>query len=358
MAPLDDSRASLERRLAALLGISIDDDRDYAVDVLEALLEIGNVEDAVEYLSGFVAGDGSDGEDLLGFARDLERFKRGEEIDTAPTQNAKDEAEVSLETKPKAKAVLDEAAAHREEIRRREAAAKEREREEQDRLAKMKAEEDEQRQIREEAAATLAEKKMAEQFSVKKAAANPQDVVSKMQTSALKGASAKQPHNQSKGKQKQKQKSLGETTKKAEPNPRAKKQNDKAKKGKSKQKECGCFGNKHKPLTNCLHCGRIACEGEGIDDYCHFCGFYIEDFSTKTDGNAKIASALRHKERLLQFDRESVKRTHIHDDQEDYFAVSNSMWATSDEQEDARQLEEERRKKIHERGNQVMSINF
>jgi hypothetical protein len=39
---------------------------------------------------------------------------------------------------------------------------------------------------------------------------------------------------------------------------------------------CGCFGTKHKPLTNCLFCGRISCTREGYD-FCPFCGFQVEE---------------------------------------------------------------------------------
>lgn len=39
---------------------------------------------------------------------------------------------------------------------------------------------------------------------------------------------------------------------------------------------CGCFGTKHKVLTNCLYCGRISCIEEGYD-FCPFCGYLIEE---------------------------------------------------------------------------------
>jgi len=45
--------------------------------------------------------------------------------------------------------------------------------------------------------------------------------------------------------------------------------------GKAKR-ECGCFGTYHKPLTNCLHCGRISCNEEGYD-FCPFCGYLVEE---------------------------------------------------------------------------------
>ena len=75
---------------------------------------------------------------------------------------------------------------------------------------------------------------------------------------------------------------------------------------------------------------------------------------TATISNA----ALAHKERLLEFDRTSAARTHIHDDQEDYFVTSTNMWPTNEEQEDAREMEEARQKKLHQRQKQVLDINF
>lgn len=43
---------------------------------------------------------------------------------------------------------------------------------------------------------------------------------------------------------------------------------------------CGCFGTVHKPLTNCLYCGRIACIKEGYD-FCPFCGLMLEKVESK-----------------------------------------------------------------------------
>jgi hypothetical protein len=42
------------------------------------------------------------------------------------------------------------------------------------------------------------------------------------------------------------------------------------------KRNCGCFGTLHKPLTNCLYCGRITCEEEGYD-FCPFCGYLVEE---------------------------------------------------------------------------------
>lgn len=64
---------------------------------------------------------------------------------------------------------------------------------------------------------------------------------------------------------------------------------------------CGCFGTKHKPLTNCLYCGRISCAAEGYD-YCPFCGLMVETVIDGIDTKAWI-----QKERLLRFDREFAR---------------------------------------------------
>lgn len=40
------------------------------------------------------------------------------------------------------------------------------------------------------------------------------------------------------------------------------------------RKVCGCLATIHKPVGNCLACGRIACEVEG-EGICSFCGTYV-----------------------------------------------------------------------------------
>ena len=54
------------------------------------------------------------------------------------------------------------------------------------------------------------------------------------------------------------------------------KQDGKINRAKGKAKiVCGCFGTKHKALTNCLICGRISCSKEGYD-FCASCGWLVE----------------------------------------------------------------------------------
>jgi len=121
---------------------------------------------------------------------------------------------------------------------------------------------------------------------------------------------------------------------------------------------CGCFGTVHKPITNCLHCGRIACEREGYG-YCGFCGFLIEKV-TPVDRNSdgKFDKALLHKERLLKYDREFTKRTHVYDDQADYFSNATSMWLDENERNDAEERDAARQKYIHERKKQTLTLDL
>jgi hypothetical protein len=53
-------------------------------------------------------------------------------------------------------------------------------------------------------------------------------------------------------------------------------------KGKAKF-ECGCFGNKHKALANCLHCGRVSCQKEGYD-FCPFCEYLVQPVQVPEEG--------------------------------------------------------------------------
>jgi hypothetical protein len=57
---------------------------------------------------------------------------------------------------------------------------------------------------------------------------------------------------------------------------------------------CGCFGNVHKPLANCLYCGRISCEREGYS-YCAFCGNLVEP----ANGTRYVRAACRNVSRFL-----------------------------------------------------------
>ena len=115
---------------------------------------------------------------------------------------------------------------------------------------------------------------------------------------------------------------------------------------------CGCFGSLHKPLTNCLYCGRISCAREGYD-FCAFCGLQVEEVMEKSSDAATV-----HKNRLLRFDREFARRTVIFDDQADYFSNQTSTWLTEDEKAEAKEIESDRQTKLHTRKKQMLDIVF
>ncbi|EJK45266.1 hypothetical protein THAOC_36124 [Thalassiosira oceanica] len=342
----DGSHELLTQQLAGLLGMGSEEE-EYVSDVLGSLVEVAdNPGDVAEYLSSFGC---MESDVLLRFAENLRRYKHGEDI--SPQKNDGNLEAAVTETKNQTDApsrVLDEAASEREEIKRRELEAKERQAREEERWRLKKKEEEE----RKTAAKVRAKSTKAPKPTTKNASgtntkghtkqtasrptsstkAKPAASVSKSTTPAMMGVDI-----------------LNEVSQIANKAPLKK-----AMFGKPKNPECGCFGQKYAPLTNCLNCGRISCEAEGYD-YCHFCGFLIEDFSKRANVSE---SAQMHKERLLEFDRTSASRTHVHDDQEDYFVTSTNMFATESEQADARAMEEERRRKLHERQKQKLEINF
>lgn len=133
---------------------------------------------------------------------------------------------------------------------------------------------------------------------------------------------------------------------------------------------CECQAAKHKLIANCLKCGRIVCENEGSGP-CYFCGSLVcrreelekirsgsnkgnhlrDELMKKTwsspsfndrgasgasdDMNfdmTKLQRAIDHKNKLLDYDRTSAKRTQVIDDESDYFNT-NSKWLNSNQRD-------------------------
>lgn len=323
-------KESLLKRLAVILDVG-DEDTDYVTDVLDQLIEIGeDVDDVVSYLTSFLGGDddADDNSDLSTFANNIRRFKLGEEIIIENTADSFSKSDTKQQ----------------EDLQQQ---------------RKSKENQKKQQPVRHQltgesvSAATPAKKAMKSSEITEKPKPKSDKVIegsSKQTKNAFSSAATKDPPTQ------QGSTSKSIATKKEQKQPLLPKAPKELKKGKAKR-ICGCFGTKHKPLTNCLHCGRISCEVEGYD-FCPHCHILIEDFSQRIRGDRTSSSALLHKERLLEFDRTAAARTHILDDQEDYFVSSNSMWSTQEEQNNARDKEDERRKLLHERQKQTLAINF
>ncbi|KAG5683525.1 hypothetical protein PVAND_012799 [Polypedilum vanderplanki] len=137
--------------------------------------------------------------------------------------------------------------------------------------------------------------------------------------------------------------------------------------------KCDCQASKHKLINNCLQCGRIVCEQEG-SGACLFCGNFVcseEELKlinsqTKKGDNLKkslmnskgLTDALAHRDRLLEYDKQSERRTTVIDDESDYFK-SNSVWLSDEERLKLKNLEDELRSHKHEsRRNQKVTLDF
>ncbi|XP_042235200.1 activating signal cointegrator 1-like [Homarus americanus] len=152
--------------------------------------------------------------------------------------------------------------------------------------------------------------------------------------------------------------------------------------------KCDCQASKHKLISNCLKCGRIVCEQEGSGP-CQFCGNMVitkEEKELLNRGSRKsealqkrlfseknaivneapsetvpstedLQRAVEHKNKLLEYDRTSEKRTKVFDDENDYFNV-NSRWLNQEDKMRLQKREEELRKKRFDRSNQTITIDF
>ncbi|NWR79539.1 TRIP4 protein, partial [Centropus unirufus] len=148
---------------------------------------------------------------------------------------------------------------------------------------------------------------------------------------------------------------------------------------------CECLGQKHKLINNCVQCGRIVCAQEGSGP-CLFCGALVctkeeQDIlqrdsnksqkllkklmaGAESSGNldtiskdllpreearlkAGLEVAVKHKDKLLEFDRTSVRRTQVIDDEADYFATDSNQWLSKQEREALQKREQELRELRH-----------
>lgn len=128
--------------------------------------------------------------------------------------------------------------------------------------------------------------------------------------------------------------------------------------------KCNCQAAKHKLINNCLRCGRIICEQEGSGP-CLFCGHLVctEEEHRLIDSSSKKGDSLKRslmqqerpkgweeavamRNRLLEYDRTSEKRTTVIDDEFDYFKT-NSVWLSDAEREKLNKLEKQMHEKRH-----------
>ncbi|KAJ6664105.1 hypothetical protein lerEdw1_008320 [Lerista edwardsae] len=160
---------------------------------------------------------------------------------------------------------------------------------------------------------------------------------------------------------------------------------------------CECLAQKHKLINNCLTCGRIVCEQEGSGP-CLFCGTLVctreEQDILQRDSNksqkllkkllagiensgkadlsgkdilprqearlkAGLEMAVKHKDKLLEYDKTSARRTQVIDDESDYFAADSNQWLSKQEREVLEKREKELRELRHaSRLSKKITIDF
>ncbi|XP_057690298.1 activating signal cointegrator 1 [Corythoichthys intestinalis] len=154
------------------------------------------------------------------------------------------------------------------------------------------------------------------------------------------------------------------------------------------RQSCDCLAQKHRLINNCISCGRIVCEQEGSGP-CLFCGSLVctkeeqeillrdsnksqklrkklmgdcgeRDYLVHQENKMKagLEKAVQHKDKLLEYDRTSVKRTQVLDDESDYFATDN-QWLSNAERDKLRKKEEELRELRHaSRKDRKITLDF
>lgn len=127
---------------------------------------------------------------------------------------------------------------------------------------------------------------------------------------------------------------------------------------------CQCQASKHKLVNNCVKCGRIVCEQEGPGP-CFFCGNLVcspeamkvlqrnsrqsESLLKKLLSQGKptdLDAAMAQRNRLIEYDRTSERRTKVIDDESDYYS-SNSVWLSESEKIKLKSQEEAERARKH-----------
>ncbi|XP_077300872.1 activating signal cointegrator 1 [Arctopsyche grandis] len=139
---------------------------------------------------------------------------------------------------------------------------------------------------------------------------------------------------------------------------------------------CDCQASKHKLINNCLNCGRIICQQEGSGP-CLCCGTLVcspDEQNVLNSSSGKSATlynklmdlkrpkgweaALAQRNRLLEYDRTSERRTRVTDDDSDYFN-SGSVWLSKQERAKLEKYQQSLKDKKHaSRLHQTFTLDF
>lgn len=141
------------------------------------------------------------------------------------------------------------------------------------------------------------------------------------------------------------------------------------------RRKCDCQASEHDLINNCLSCGRIVCSQEGSGP-CVFCGELVcteeesaiikskkgESFKKslmeKGGGGLGLEEALKHRDKLLEYNDNMARRTTVIDDEMDYFD-SNSQWLSVDDRKKVKKLEAAMHSAKHDRrSNKKITLDF
>ena len=135
--------------------------------------------------------------------------------------------------------------------------------------------------------------------------------------------------------------------------------------GVKQRQPCNCQSSRHPLINNCLSCGKIICAQEGSGP-CLFCGnlvvtneeqVILDKKNKKSDhlykrlvgdeSRTQYQAAIDNKNRLLEYQANSAKRTQIIDDESDYFNVDNNRWLTPEQRSAMSRRKEEMQQEKH-----------
>lgn len=139
--------------------------------------------------------------------------------------------------------------------------------------------------------------------------------------------------------------------------------------------KCDCQASKHALINNCLKCGRVVCEQEGSGP-CMFCSNLVcsrmqqDILNSGTKQSSQLLqklmdqkapgweAAMEQRNRLLEYDKTSEKRTRVIDDESDYFST-DSVWLSPQERERLKQREEEQKaRRYRSRREQPLTLDI
>jgi len=140
--------------------------------------------------------------------------------------------------------------------------------------------------------------------------------------------------------------------------------------------KCDCEANRHALVNNCLNCGRIVCIQEGAGP-CFFCEdlvcspkqqVLLQSNSKQADNlynklmeqkpSKSLEDSLKQRDKLLEFDRNSARRTEVIDDESDYYQ-SNSIWLPHEQRKKFQKQEEEALARKHaSRLDRTVTVDF